>query len=414
MTRAEPETNSSCDIIIVGGGMVGISLALLLEAQHDWNILLVEAQEIGNPVDGAYSPSFDARSTALSWSSREIYQSMGLWPQLEPHVSNIAQIHVSDRGHMGLTRIDAQETDVDALGYVVENHRLGAALLAQLQQTQIELRGSTTVAGVKALASGMQLTFADGQTVHGSLLVVADGAGSSTAEKLGIHSDSTAYNQSGIIANISLAQPHNAVAYERFTEHGPLALLPLTNFQGRPRSALVWTQPQDQVEELMTADDETFLARLQEQFGYRLGRFEAVGERISYPLALTRSTEQVRRHLVVMGNAAHSLHPVAGQGFNLSLRDAATLSEVLAKALTESPGAIGDLATLQQYYEKQSADQRNTVLFSDSLPKVFGLSSSLAAAGRNSGLLAMDLIPALRGRFARFGMGLAASEASSG
>ena len=410
MIRAEAETNSSYDIIIVGGGMVGISLALLLEAQHDWKILLVEAQEIGNPVDGAYSPSFDARSTALSWSSREIYQSMGLWSLLEPHVSNIAQIHVSDRGHMGLTRIDAQEADVDALGYVVENQRLGAALLAQLQQTQIELLGSTAVTGVKALASGMQLTFVDGQTVHAGLLVIADGAGSSTAEKLGIHSDSTAYNQSGIIANIRLAQPHGDVAYERFTEHGPLALLPLTNFQGRPRSALVWTQPQDQAEALMAADDEIFLARLQKQFGYRLGRFEAVGERVSYPLALTRSSEQVRRHLVVMGNAAHSLHPVAGQGFNLSLRDAATLSKVLA----ESPDAIGDLATLQHYYQKQSADQRNTVLFSDSLPKVFGLSSSLATVGRNSGLLAMDLIPALRGRFARFGMGLAASGASNG
>ena len=410
MIRAEAETNSSYDIIIVGGGMVGISLALLLEAQHDWKILLVEAQEIGNPVDGAYSPSFDARSTALSWSSREIYQSMGLWSLLEPHVSNIAQIHVSDRGHMGLTRIDAKEADVDALGYVVENQRLGAALLAQLQQTQIDLRGSTAVTGVKALGSGMQLTFVDGQTVHAGLLVIADGAGSSTAEKLGIHSDSTAYNQSGIIANIRLAKPHGDVAYERFTEHGPLALLPLTNFQGRPRSALVWTQPQGQAEALMAADDEIFLARLQKQFGYRLGRFEAVGERVSYPLALTRSSEQVRRHLVVMGNAAHSLHPVAGQGFNLSLRDAATLSKVLA----ESPDAIGDLATLQHYYQKQSADQRNTVLFSDSLPKVFGLSSSLATVGRNSGLLAMDLIPALRGRFARFGMGLAASEASNG
>jgi 2-polyprenyl-6-methoxyphenol 4-hydroxylase len=410
MIRAEAETNSSYDIIIVGGGMVGISLALLLEAQHDWKILLVEAQEIGNPVDGAYSPSFDARSTALSWSSREIYQSMGLWSLLEPHVSNIAQIHVSDRGHMGLTRIDAQEADVDALGYVVENQRLGAALLAQLQQTQIDLRGSTAVTGVKALGSGMQLTFVNGQTVHAGLLVIADGAGSSTAEKLGIHSDSTAYNQSGIIANIRLAKPHGDVAYERFTEHGPLALLPLTNFQGRPRSALVWTQPQGQAEALMAADDEIFLARLQKQFGYRLGRFEAVGERVSYPLALTRSSEQVRRHLVVMGNAAHSLHPVAGQGFNLSLRDAATLSKVLA----ESPDAIGDLATLQHYYQKQSADQRNTVLFSDSLPKVFGLSSSLATVGRNSGLLAMDLIPALRGRFARFGMGLAASEASNG
>ncbi len=404
--------NSTADIVIVGGGMVGISAALLLAAQHPWKIMLIESQAFSG-TGPLVSPSFDARSTALSWSSRHIYESIGLWSGLAGGLSKISQIHVSDRGHMGLTRIDAAEAEVEALGYVVENQYLGAALLAQLEQTNIQLCTSTSVKGIKPLASGIKLTLASDQgeqEVDAKLLVIADGAGSSTAQKLGIHSQTASYNQSGIIANISLAQPHNGVAYERFTDQGPLALLPLNSFQGRPRSALVWTQPKDQAEILMAADDQSFLEHLQERFGHRLGDFVAVGERVSYPLALTTSTEQVRSNLVVMGNAAHSLHPVAGQGFNLSLRDAATL----ASALAEAPESIGSLDRLQSYYQQQSADQRNTVLFSDSLPKLFGLTSPLVAAGRNSGLLAMDLIPALRGNFARFGMGLATREAGHG
>jgi 2-polyprenyl-6-methoxyphenol 4-hydroxylase len=404
--------NSTADIVIVGGGMVGISAALLLAAQHPWKIVLIESQALSS-TGSLVSPSFDARSTALSWSSRQIYESIGLWPDLVGGLSKIAQIHVSDRGHLGLTRIDAAEAEVEALGYVVENQRLGAALFAQLEQSNIEMWTSISVTGIKPLASGMKLTLTgdDGeQEVDTKLLVIADGAGSSTAQKLGIQSQTTPYDQSGIIANISLSKPHNGVAYERFTDQGPLALLPLSNFEGRPRSALVWTQPKDQADMLMAADDQSFLEHLQERFGRRLGEFVAVGERASYPLALTTSTEQVRSHLVIMGNAAHSLHPVAGQGFNLSLRDAATL----ASTLGETQEAIGSLETLQGYYQQQAGDQRNTVIFSDSLPRLFGLSSTLAAAGRNSGLLAMDLIPALRGNFARFGMGLATREAGHG
>ena len=394
--------NNSYDIVIVGGGMVGVSLALLLEDQHDWRILLIEAQTINGSAETTYSPSFDARSTALSWSTRRIYQTMGLWSELEPFVSKINQIHVSDRGHIGLTRIDAQTVDVDALGYVVENQRLGTALLNKLHSSQVEFRSATRIQAVKPLLSGMQLTFDDRDTVDAKLLVVADGAGSSTADMLGISSHSKAYQQSGIIANISLGKPHQGVAYERFTDQGPLALLPLSHFQGRPRSALVWTLPIDQADILMQADDEVFLTALQERFGYRLGTFEAVGERLSYPLALTTASEQVRSNLAVMGNAAHSLHPVAGQGFNLSLRDAASLADTLADA----PQAIGELLTLQRYQRKQATDQRNTLLFTDSLPKVFGLSSALVAMGRNSGLVAMDLVAPLREQFARFGTGM--------
>jgi 2-polyprenyl-6-methoxyphenol hydroxylase-like FAD-dependent oxidoreductase len=163
-------------------------------------------------------------------------------------------------------------------------------------------------------------------------------------------------------------------------------------------------------ETLMAADEQAFLEQLQLRFGYRLGHFKQLGKRVAYPLALTTATEQVRRHLVVMGNAAHSLHPVAGQGFNLSLRDAAAL----ANSLAEAGDRIGDLAVLQNYQQQQAIDQRNTVLFSDSLPKLFGLSSSIVALGRNSGLLAMDLIPSLRNSFAQFGMGMATREPDNG
>jgi 2-polyprenyl-6-methoxyphenol 4-hydroxylase len=417
VAAANTGANSHYDIVIVGGGMVGISLALLLRAQQPWNILLIEAQELASsdgPVSGAYSSSFDARSTALSWSSKNIYQSIGLWPQLKKHLSAIAQIHVSDRGHVGMTRIDAGDAKVDALGYVVENQWLGSALLNQLTKTDIQLLGSCKLETIEPLASGMRLQLQqadkDLQTIETKLLVIADGAGSTTAQQLGIQSQSTPYDQTGIIANVSLEKPHGGVAYERFTDQGPMALLPLADFKGRPRSALVWTQPRAMAETLMAADEQAFLEQLQLRFGYRLGHFKQLGKRVAYPLALTTATEQVRRHLVVMGNAAHSLHPVAGQGFNLSLRDAAAL----ANSLAEAGDRIGDLAVLQNYQQQQAIDQRNTVLFSDSLPKLFGLSSSIVALGRNSGLLAMDLIPSLRNSFAQFGMGMATREPGNG
>ena len=417
VAAANTGANSHYDIVIVGGGMVGISLALLLRAQQPWNILLIEAQELASsdgPVSGAYSSSFDARSTALSWSSKNIYQSIGLWPQLKKHLSAIAQIHVSDRGHVGMTRIDAGDANVDALGYVVENQWLGSVLLNQLTKTDIQLLGSCKLETIEPLASGMRLQLQqadkDLQTIETKLLVIADGAGSTTAQQLGIQSQSTPYDQTGIIANVSLEKPHGGVAYERFTDQGPMALLPLADFKGRPRNALVWTQPRAMAETLMAADEHAFLEQLQLRFGYRLGHFKQLGKRVAYPLALTTATEQVRRHLVVMGNAAHSLHPVAGQGFNLSLRDAAAL----ANSLAEAGDRIGDLAVLQNYQQQQAIDQRNTVLFSDSLPKLFGLSSSIVALGRNSGLLAMDLIPSLRNSFAQFGMGMATREPGNG
>ena len=416
MTETPATQNSrSYDIVIVGGGMVGISLALLLaEQQHPWKILLLEAQAYQQSDHSEHRPSFDARSTALSWSSRKIFEAAGLWPALQSQASHIKKIHVSDRGHIGLTRIDAQEAGVEALGYVVENRWIGSVLLEKLATTSVEVLAPARVATIKPLKNSVRLTLEDSeQVVESPLVVIADGANSKTAQKMGIHSNQQPYGQQGIIANIALDKPHDGVAYERFTDQGPMAMLPLPDYQGRPRCALVWTEPAEKAEQLMTASDEEFLQCLQERFGYRLGMLQQVGERHAYPLSLTTSTEQVRRNLVVLGNAAHSLHPVAGQGFNLSLRDVAVLADVLGSARS-SGGDFAALETLESYQQQQLADQQNTLLFSDNLPKLFSQSSSAIALGRNSGLLMMDLIPGLRSRFARFGMGMATREAGHG
>lgn len=420
MTKPQKQqSNPSYDIVIVGGGMVGISLAVLLaEQQQTWKVLLLEAQAYKQSDQAEYRPSFDARSTALSWSSRKIFEAAGLWSALQSQVSHIEKIHVSDRGHMGLTRIDASEAGVEALGYVVENRWIGEVLLEKLATTSVEVVAPARVAMIKPLKEGVRLTIENtteniDRYIESSLVVIADGANSQTAQKIGIHSNQQPYGQQGIIANIALEKPHGGVAYERFTDQGPMAMLPLPDYKGASRCALVWTQPTETAEQLMIASDEEFLKALQKCFGYRLGMFKKVGERYSYPLSLTTSTEQVRSNLVVLGNAAHSLHPVAGQGFNLSLRDVAVLADVLGKAKTCGED-FSALDTLESYQQQQLADQQNTLLFSDNLPKLFGQSSSAVALGRNTGLLLMDLMPSLRSRFAHFGMGMATKEAGHG
>jgi 2-polyprenyl-6-methoxyphenol 4-hydroxylase len=394
------------DITIVGGGMVGVSLALLLAAQQRWKILVIESKAMAKNNETEYSASFDARSTALSWSSRSVLQKMGIWHNIEQHAQAISSIHVSDRGHFGLTRLEAEEAGVDALGYVVENSRLGSVLIQQAKQVDISIKDDAKILSFQPKSHSMELAIEiddQQQLINSKLLVIADGANSTSVQKLGISQQHKAYGHSAIIANISLEQAHNKVAYERFTDNGPMALLPLTDFKNDHRCALIWTQPSDQVDELMAVDGSEFVSQLQARFGDRLGPFKAVGERVSYPLALTTSEEQVRRRLAVIGNAAHSLHPVAGQGFNLSLRDI----DCLAQCLIDQPqeADAGELEPLLSYQKQREKDQRNTLLFTDNLTKLFGLSSSAVALGRNSGLLMMDLVPALRNQFAHFGMG---------
>lgn len=402
------------DIVVAGGGMVGISLALRLGATlpDATRILLVEDFPLPEHKPGqqpAYHPSFDARSTALSYGSRLIYQDMGVWDDLDRAVCAIETIHVSSRGHFGSALLAARDYDWPALGYVVENAHLGAALVQALyRQGRVSVLSPARVTGAELGEDAVELTLEHTETprVRTRLVVVADGAESGLRELLGVAVATKSYEQHALIANVATAQSHGGCAFERFTDEGPLALLPLGDIDGRHRSALVWTLPPERADELKAANDEAFLCALQARFGYRLGRMREVGERHTYPLALLRSEEQVRQGLVVMGNAAHALHPVAGQGFNLALRDVASLATALAQGLAEGR-APGDLAVLQAYQQSQQRDQERTIGFSDRVPDLFMQGDPVLGLGRDLALAGLDVMPALKREFVRFAAGVA-------
>lgn len=409
------------DIVIAGGGMVGISLALqlgrLLPAST--GITLIEGFPLPQPLaEGRpdYHPSFDARSTALSYSTRLIYEEMGFWEELQRWLCPIETIHVSSRGRFGSTLMRATDCDWEALGYVVENAWLGTALVQALhRQGRVELISPTRVTAATASERGVRLALSgdEPRELEARLLVVADGAGSSLREQLGVAVAEKNYRHSAVIANITTAEPHAGCAFERFTDEGPLALLPLLPVAGgSSRSALVWTLPPDRAAAMHAASDEDFLAELQSRFGYRLGRLTQVGERHVYPLSLVTASEQVRRGVVVMGNAAHTLHPVAGQGYNLALRDVAQLAQTVAAAVA-AQRSPGELTVLQGYQQRQAVDQQRTIGFSDYLPELFMRDNPLLAAARDLALAGLDVVAPAKQAFVRQAAGVAALEGTA-
>ena len=396
---------SRYEIAIIGGGLVGASLALALQPlarERGWHIVLIEPFAPGQ----AYQPSYDARSSALSYGTRLIYEHLGVWKAIAQKAEPIRKIHVSDRGRFGATLLDAVEEDVPALGYVVENAWLGQCLWGALDATVVSWRCPAEVASMRAEPDGYRLTLADESQLDCTLAVLADGGRSGLRAQLGVDVKVRTYDQTALIANVSFSQPHDGQAFERFTDDGPLALLPLAD----NRCALVWTRRPAEAEQLRQLPDAAFLAQLQRSFGYRLGTLLQVGARSLYPLALTEAREQVRPNLVVLGNAAHSLHPIAGQGFNLSLRDV----QALAQALRASAAAPGDLATLRRYLAAQQRDQQWTVGFSDQVTRLFSQPGRWVAHGRNLGLLGLDLLPPARHWFARQAMGLGSGTGPEG
>ena len=404
------------DIVIAGGGMVGVSLALQLGAvlPQDTTILLVEGFPFPEVVPGGkpdYHPSFDARSTALSYSSRLIYEKMQVWEDLQQWLCAIASIHVSSRGRFGSTLLHANDYGWPALGYVVENAWLGNALIQALyRQGRVEVRSPGKVVAAMPMGAGvsLQLEGAGETQINTALLLVADGANSGLRDQLGVAVEETPYRQHALVANIASAQSHLGCAYERFTDQGPVALLPLLAAPGGEyRSALVWTLSPEQAGHLQSCSEQVFLQTLQERFGYRLGRLLQVGERHSYPLSLVQASEQVRQGVVVMGNAAHALHPVAGQGYNLALRDVAELGAVLAQGMAAGLPP-GDLATLQLYQQRQLPDQERTINFSDRVPALFMHTDPVLGLARDLALAGLDIIPPLKREFVRYAAGVAA------
>jgi len=398
------------DVVVVGGGLVGASFACALAASltgESRSILVIEAAPLGDGT--ATQPSFDARSTALSYGSRKFFESMGLWQELQKSATPILDIEISDRGHLGGAHLSHAEQGVDALGYVVENRSIGALLSDQLRTNQnIQLLAPARVEAVTPLQEGMQLRVSDDAAtneINADLVVLADGGRSPVCKQLGIARTSEAYAQEAIIANISLDRPHRNIAFERFTDSGPLAVLPLADLDGQSRCSLVWTLRSEQAASYMAMGETELIALLQECLGRRAGRITHIGERFSYPLSLSRTREQIRPGLALLGNVAHTLHPVAGQGLNLALRDAAALVAVLQKAFAAGD-APGQLKVLQQYIELQNLDQERTILFTDQLVKLFSSNSVLKSLIRKFGLMAIDLLPGMRREFSAHAMGL--------
>ena len=403
---------SHYDVVIAGGGMVGASLALALAQVFDdsLDILVVESIPLPPPGELSYQPSFDARSTALAAGSQEIYAGLGVWATLAQQACAIDSIHVSTRGRPGSTVMRASDEALPALGYVIENQWLGRVVLDRLQRfSRLHWRAPATVRKVSMPGdAGCRVEVEQNGAIadiHCELLVVADGANSTLAGSLGIAYRQNDYGHQAIIANVVTAKPHNGRAFERFTDQGPMALLPLQANGSTSRSALVWTMPDDLAAATAALEDEAFLEQLQQRFGYRLGAFTKLGQRYSYPLQLVEAVEQVRTGVVVMGNAAHFLHPVAGQGFNLALRDVAHLVEVL-RAARAAGRQLGELSVLQSYHRAQAWDQRATTLFSDRVSEVFTWSSPPVAVARDIGLSALDVVMPAKSWFLRQAAGL--------
>ena len=404
MSSNSKHKESVTDIAIIGAGMVGASLVHLLQPSiaQGTKVTLIERQELR--WDGEFAsrpPSFDGRATALSYGTQVILDKIGVWPTLAERACAIRHVQVSDQGHFGQTHLHAEEQGTDALGYIVENAVIGQGLLAGLDQADIDIKASTQVEQVQMNAEGALLSLNNGERLQTKLLVLADGARSGLAEQLGIRHNKEDYGTHALVTQVKVNRSHQHWAYERFSQHGPIAFLPLNEQD----YVVVWALPKDQIARIKNMPEAEFLAHLQSQVGDRIGTLVKVGERASYPLSLVLSTEQVRRSLVLLGNAAHGLHPVAGQGFNLALRDTAVLAEHLNRSIAAGTSR-GDLDLLMAYQQQQANDQRNTILLSDLLPKVFGSQQMPVRLLRNLGLVGMSLAPTTRKLFARHAMGL--------
>jgi 2-octaprenyl-6-methoxyphenol hydroxylase len=387
------------DVIIVGGGMVGASLACALSGQG-LRIALVESVRAGVRAE----PGYDDRAIALAYGTKRIFSGLQLWDALSEVATPIHRIHVSDRGFPGVVRMDREAEGLPAIGYVVPAREIGRVLTdAVSQRNDIDSYCPASVAAIRHEAGQVQASvMQEGSEVRmtASVLVAADGADSALREQAGITVRRVDYGQTAIVTNVTPQLPHNHVAWERFTDTGPLALLPMSG----QRCAVVWTVASEQAEAIMALEDAAFLARLQERFGNRLGRLQRVGKRQAWPLQLVSATQSVAERMALVGNAIHTLHPIAGQGFNLGARDVAALAEVLIDAIRagEDPGSA---QVLERYADWRRSDHKNVTLFTDGLVRLFTLPVPGLGIVRSAGMLALDMLPPAKRLLTRLTMG---------
>ena len=399
------------EVIIVGGGMVGLSLALML-AKQNIAVKLLEAIKYPNYDDVnlvPYHSSFDARNSALSRRTVQIYQELGLWSALQEHATPILEVNITEQGSFGKARLKAEQEKVESFGQVIENAWLGRVLLTEVQkQPLIELIDGVQVTQLTQDADMAYIEASRGEeqlSLQAKLVIAADGRDSFCRKALGIGASEHDYDQVAIVTTVQTSKPHNHVGFERFSSLGPLALLPLP---GEYRRSVVWpVKKGTEGEWLGDENDQHFLDALQDTYGDRAGKFQKTGKRFSFPLSQVLAEKQAVGRVVLMGNAAHTIHPVAGQGFNLCMRDAHVLVRYLTEQIAQNAD-LGDAVMLQAYEASRLTDQQRVIKFCDSVVRGFSNSNPILKFIRNTGLVAFDTIPGIKPLVANYAMGLKA------
>lgn len=391
------------DILIIGGGLVGHSLAYALR-DLPLSIALVEA----NTAPPSLNNEFDTRAISLSLGSANVFESLGLWQSMLNHAEPIHTVHVSEQGQFGFTRLKREEFNVPAFGYIAEISHLHQILLNATQQcANINFLCPTTLIKLDQDSAKVTATLRHTDTqieevITANLLIAADGANSIVRQLQKIPAAKHNYHQVAIATTLGLARDHQNIAYERFTSNGPLALLPLQN----RRYAVVWTLPKNEAEKILALSDAEFTAELKKWIGYRLGRIVKVGHRAAYPLQQVQACQPRVPNTLLVGNAAHTLHPVVGQGFNLGLGDVATLVKIihaeLSKHSEKNENKI-DLSAITHAYQQQRKWRQNSMAwFTHSLVECFAYEFAPIKWARNLGMIAVDRCRPLKSGLTHF------------
>ena len=405
------DQNMQQEVIIVGGGMVGLSLALML-AKTNIAVKLLEAISYPNYDDANLAPyhsSFDARNSALSRRSVQIYQELGIWDSLQQYATPILEVNITEEGSFGKARLIAAQEKVESFGQVIENAWLGRVLLSEVKKNPlIELIDGVQVTSLK---QDEHLAYLEASKANkhlqfkSKLVIAADGRDSFCRKALGVGASVHDYDQVAIVTTVQTSKPHSHVGFERFSPLGPLALLPLP---GEYRRSVVWPVPKGtEGEWLGDENDQHFLDALQKTYGDRAGKFEKTGRRFSFPLSQVLSEKQAIGRVVLMGNAAHTIHPVAGQGFNLCMRDAYVLTRYLKQQVIKNAD-LGEAAVLKEYEKSRLKDQQRVIKFCDSVVRGFSNQNPILKFVRNTGLMCFENIPGIKPLVANYAMGLKA------
>lgn len=388
------------DLLIVGGGLAGNCLALALK-DTGLKIAIVEA----NTREQLHDSTAGDRALALAAGTVKMLEALGIWQGIGQAATAIKSIHISDQGHFGKVRLSAQKENVEALGYIITARDIEAHVAGLVSDAGIELLCPARLVGLMAGNNTVNVSLKRGDeplNISAKLLVGADGGNSSVRKLLEIAQHTTEYGQTGLVTTVKSSLPHNNIAFERFTASGPLALLPV----GTDHCAVVWTRSSEDADALMSGSETDFLTELQQCFGYKLGKLSLAAPRRAFPLSLIRAEKMIAARTVVIGNAVHQLHPVAGQGFNLGLRDVVQLAEMIVKQ-HQAGLDIGATDFLTAYAESRQKDHDRTIGFTNSVVRIFSNEWLALAAARNIGLAILDHIPSAKTLLTRHAMGLA-------